>query len=284
MADDQRGPHDYLEFHANFDDPATVSAYDELPLWSSLAGTLLLRHVPLRRDLVVLDVGCGTGFPLIEVAQRLGPASKVYGVDVWDAALERAREKATTRGVENIDIRHADAAALPFADDMFDLIVSNLGLNNFADAPGAVRECRRVLKPDGVVALTTNLQGHMREFYDVFAATLGELGETAALDALAVHIDDRATVDRVRELFVQAGLRLSKLHQESAVLRYSDRSALLRSYFIKLGFLDAWKAVVATERRAPVFARLEANLNAVARDRGELLLTIPLAYVEGRRL
>ena len=41
----------------------------------------LLKHVPLGRNLRVLDVGCSTGFPLLELAQRLGPTCAVVGLD-----------------------------------------------------------------------------------------------------------------------------------------------------------------------------------------------------------
>jgi arsenite methyltransferase len=45
-----------------------VAAYDELPLWSATFGLLLFRHVPMQLGMKVLDVGCGTGFPLLELA------------------------------------------------------------------------------------------------------------------------------------------------------------------------------------------------------------------------
>lgn len=271
---------DYLDSSFNLDRPEAVSAYDELPLWSSYAGALLLRHVPLARDIHVLDIGCGTGFPLLELAGRLGATSHVTGIDVWDAALERARAKALAYGVTNVEIRHADAAALPFEDASFDLIVSNLGINNFADAAAAVGECARVLRPDGRIAITTNLVGHMREFYNAFDATLAEIGESGARAALATHVAHRATIDGVRDLFAAAGLATGTVHEEDETLRFSDGSALLRHYFIRLGFLGAWKAVLPDERRPVVFELLEANLNARASRDGEIRLTVPLAYIE----
>lgn len=232
-------PDDYLSFAAALSDPDAVSAYDELPFWSSLAGNLLLLHVPMRPAARVLDVGCGTGFPLLELAQRFGPASHVTGIDIWDQALDRAREKARTVGVTNIDIRRADAAAMPFEERAFDLVVSNLVVNNFRDPALALSECRRVLSPTGTIALTTNLQGHMREFYDIFAATLRELGATDAGEALHTHIDHRTTVVRLTALLEHAGFELTTVHESSEALRFANGSALLRHHFIKLGFLDA---------------------------------------------
>ncbi len=65
-------------------------------------------------------------------------------------------------------------------------------------------------------------------------------------------------------------------------MRFADGSALLRHYFVKLGFLDGWKSVVEAGRREDVFARLESNLNRASRLRGALELTVPLAYVEAQ--
>lgn len=274
---------DYLDFAVDLNAPDTVTAVDELPLWSAMFGLLLLRHVPIGPGMHVLDIGCGTGFPLLELAQRLGADAVVYGIDPWEAAIDRAKFKARMWNVRNVDIRQGDAASMPFPDGQFDLIVSNLGLNNFDDQEAVLAECRRVCKVSGRVALATNLQGHMQEFYEVLESTLLEFGNEQAISALKLHIAKRATVAGIAALFAKTGFQLSRVYEESAAMRFADGSALLRHYFIKLGFLDAWKNVVGADEREAVFSRLEANLNKFASERGELALTIPMAYVEGTR-
>ena len=132
-----------------------------------------------------------------------------------------------------------------------------------------------------MIALTTNLQGHMREFYDVFAVTLGESGLAAALEALVRHGEHRATVAGLRALLERSGFRVTRVEERTLPMRFADGSALLRHYFIRLGFMDGWKSVVAEADRERVFERLEVNLNTLARERGDLTLSIPLAYIEG---
>ncbi|HVR41775.1 MAG TPA: class I SAM-dependent methyltransferase [Thermoanaerobaculia bacterium] len=258
---------DYLDFVADFTKPDVVDVYDELPLWSATFGLLLLEHVPLRANTIALDVGCGTGFPLLELAQRLGPGSVVHGLDPWELGLARARQKASLRQIENVVFHSGSAASMPFDDATFDLVVSNLGLNNFDDPNACIAECRRVMKRGATLALTTNLVGHMREFYDVFATIDG-----VDRDALHEHIEHRATIAKVRELLHE--FEIVKVIEDSVAMRFANGTALLNHYFIKLGFLDAWKSVVPAAEQRRVFAELEQRL-----DR-ELCLTIPRAYIE----
>ena len=267
-------------FRIDLNDSETVSAYDELPLWSAMFGLLLLKHLPMRRHSTVLDVGCGTGFPLLELAGRLGPTCRVHGIDPWAAAVQRARRKAQIRQASNVSLWQGDAAVLPFPDGQFDLVVSNLGINNFSDPEAVLRECRRVSRPAALLALTTNLQGHMEEFYAVFESTLREMGLQGAVPALQQHIRHRATVEGLAALFERAGFRLSEAREEKGSMRFLDGSALLEHYFIRLGFLDGWKGVLPLEEQEEAFSRLEANLNARSESLGELALTIPMAYVE----
>ena len=72
---------EYLEDQLDWTHPAFVAIYDELPLWSAIFGQFLFKHVQIQRNMKVLDVGCGTGFPLLELAQRLGESCEVYGID-----------------------------------------------------------------------------------------------------------------------------------------------------------------------------------------------------------
>jgi ubiquinone/menaquinone biosynthesis C-methylase UbiE len=272
---------DYLAFAVDWSEPDRIAVYDELPLWSAMAGLLLLEHVPLRAGSRVLDLGYGTGFPLFELAQRLGAKSMVVGLDPWRAPLARVRMKQRVWAVRNAHAVLGDAAAMPLAAGQFDLIVSNLGLNNFDDPAASMAECRRVMDAGGTIALTTNLQGHMREFYEVFAATLREIGLAHAVETLRRHIEHRATVAGVRALLGQAGFQMTRVVERTMPMRLADGSALLRHYFIQLGFLDGWKSVVADGDRVQVFERLESNLNRLAGERGGLTLSIPLAYIEG---
>jgi hypothetical protein len=86
------------------DDAELVSVWDETPLWSAAFGMALLDAVDLRPSIAALDVGCRAGFPLIELAQRLGRSSHVHGVDPGFAVLRITEER--------FSMRFADATAM----------------------------------------------------------------------------------------------------------------------------------------------------------------------------
>src|SRR5262245_11440805 len=96
----------------------------------------------------VLDVACGTGIVARTAADRVGPRGAVVGVDLNEAMLTVAR-----RVRSDIDYRHASASALPFDDDAFDTVVSQMALMFFPDRLGSVREMARVARRSGTVAL-----------------------------------------------------------------------------------------------------------------------------------
>ncbi|GAB3833052.1 methyltransferase domain-containing protein [Kribbella italica] len=231
--------------------------YDELPLWSAPFGQLILDRVPLRRGQTILDIGAGTGFLTIELAQR--SAARVIAVDPWADAMDVLRRKVEYLGLTDVELVVSDAASLDLPDESVDVVVSNLGINNFANASVVLAECRRVLRPGGHLLISTNLAGHMQEFYDV-------LRDHVDQQALDEHLAHRATIDGTLELLRSAGFEAS-VDQTEFTWRFADGTALLNHYFIRLGFLDGWLDL------ADDLSAVEQDLNR----RGELTLTIPAA-------
>lgn len=263
----------------DFDSAAVARHYDELPLWSAPFGQSILERVPLRRGQTVLDVGAGTGFLTVELAQRCGPDSIVIAVDPWRAAMDVVRDKCRYLGLTNVEFREQDVATLHRAADSVDVVVSNLGINNFDDPADVLARCRRWLRPDGTLLMTTNLVGHMAEFYDTFRETLQALGHRDRLPALDAEIDHRATVDTVHAALGAAGFAVTDTVTDSFRMRYADGTTLLAHHFIRLGFLDGWASVVGAGARPSVFADLEHRLNERAGRHGSLDLTVPMACV-----
>ncbi|WP_432520963.1 methyltransferase domain-containing protein [Kineococcus sp. SYSU DK006] len=109
----------------------------------------LLAH--LRPGQSLLDVGCGVGTITADLAARVAPG-RVVGVDVSEEVLATARASAAERGV-HVDLRTADATALPFPDGGFDVVHTHQVLQHVADPVAVLREMRRVARPGGLVAV-----------------------------------------------------------------------------------------------------------------------------------
>lgn len=274
---------DYLHFTYDLNSPDTASIYDECSLWAARFGLFLLNNLELRPNLNILDLACGPGFPLFELAHMYGSSCQVIGVDNWKEAIERARAKLRIHQLPNVQIVEAEAEHLPFADNSFDMIVSNLGINNFADPDTALAECFRVAKPKGRLILTTNPIGHMREFYEVFRATLRELGKQAYLERLEQNEAHRGNKDILIKLLQDNGFHVINIKEEQFQLRYLNGSAMLNHSLTKLGFLSGWRSVVDSGDEELVFTTLESRLNQIAHAEGELRTTVPMLYLEAEK-
>lgn len=271
---------DYLSYVFK-NDEQFINTFDELPLWSASFGLLLLKHLELRPNMKVIDIGSGAGFPLLELAGRLGNSCQLYGLDPWANANNRARQKITDYGLSNVEIMACSAEKIPFENDTIDLIVSNLGINNFSQPALVFDECCRVLKPNGTLALTSNLTGHWKEFYRIFETTLNQLQKTHLLDILKKDEAHRGTIQSIAGLFTKSGFKVSRFYEETFEMKFVDGTAFLNHHFVKLGWLTTWMAIFPKNELAEIFGQLEHNLNLYARESGGLKLTVPMAYIEG---
>src|SRR5262245_20699354 len=252
-------------------DARVVSAFDELPLWSAPFGLRLLETVRLSRGLAALDVGSGTGFPLLELARRLGASGRVFGIDPWAAAIARARDKARAYGLSNVVLLCGVAERLPLRTASIDLVVSNNGLNNVQDVAAALAECRRVSKPGAQLVLTQDLPETMRTFYEAYQAVLGECGLASSVPAVRRHIHEkRRPLEEVRALVTAAGFEIARITEGSFSLRFLDGTTLFAHSFVRLGFLEAWRSIPPARETDRVMALLERRLNEFASRRGEL--------------
>lgn len=265
----------------DLDHPDFAEFFDELPLWSAPFAQRLLERAPLTRGSTIVDVGCGTGFLAIELAQRCGPDAKVYAVDPWPAVMERLRRKLAYHGIGNVELVTAGGEATGLPDACADLIVSNLGINNFADPAAVLAECLRVLKPGGRLMLTTNLMGHMGEAYEALRGVLDDLGLQGRLDALAAHEAHRGTVATVAGRLAAAGFADIAHEETSYPMRFADGTSMLGHWLMRLAFIPAWLEMTGDDAR--ILPALEARLNAAAREGGGLSLTIPVALFEACR-
>jgi ubiquinone/menaquinone biosynthesis C-methylase UbiE len=111
----------------------------------------LVRRLPVRPKGDVLELACGTGIVTHRLRERIDPNFRLVATDLSEAMLAYARNKVKGR----IDWRIADAAALPFKDEMFGTVVCAFGVMFVPDKAKFFSEARRVLVEGGTLLFTT---------------------------------------------------------------------------------------------------------------------------------
>ena len=242
---------------------------------------MLLKHVELKSNQKILDIGSGAGFPLFELAERLGDSCKCYGLDNWKNANARAKKKIKNYAVTNVEVLEGSAEEIPFEDNSLDLIVSNLGINNFDYPEKVFKECFRVLKKNSKLALTTNLNGHWKGFYNIFEVTLRETKRFEEIKKLNEQQEHRGTIATITKLFINSGFRINRIVEEKFEMFFLNGSAFLNHHFVKVGWLSSWLELIPENERKTFFTLLEKNLNLFAEKSGRLTLTVPMLFIEG---
>ncbi|HEV2289121.1 MAG TPA: class I SAM-dependent methyltransferase [Candidatus Acidoferrales bacterium] len=115
----------------------------------------MLAMMQFARDETVLDVGCGGGWLVRELATRV-PRGRVLGIDVSNEMVERARRATTTAKVGNAEFMMSSVDAIPREDSAFDRVVSVESSYYWPDPAAGIREIFRVLKPRGSAWILIN--------------------------------------------------------------------------------------------------------------------------------
>lgn len=107
----------------------------------------------LREGETVLDLGSGGGLDVLVSARRVGPTGWAYGVDMTDDMLALAWKNAADADVGNVTFLKGDIEHIPVPDASIDVVISNCVINLAVDKSAVLAEIRRVLRPDGRVAI-----------------------------------------------------------------------------------------------------------------------------------
>lgn len=108
----------------------------------------------LKPGEVVADLGSGGGLDVFLAARQVGPSGFVYGVDMTDDMLARARRNAEKLGAANVEFRKGHIEDLPLPDESVDVIISNCVINLSPDKGQTLREAFRVLRHGGRLAVS----------------------------------------------------------------------------------------------------------------------------------
>jgi ubiquinone/menaquinone biosynthesis C-methylase UbiE len=223
---------------------------DEIaPVWGTRFGKMLLRNLAVPEKGQVLDISCGTGYPTIEILRRMSDGSRLIAIDASSAMLDVARRKIADLGPlgkKGVFFRtESPVPKLSFADDVYDLVVCNLGLAEMPSVEVALRDFARVAKKGGEVRCTLPLAGTFQEFHDLYREVLIKHDKHEALDRLDRHIARYPTVDHVERCMKSAHLD-GDIEAEEFTLLFKSSREFFFAPVIEYGPLAEWKEIAGS--------------------------------------
>lgn len=271
----------YLELDFDPDSDQLHDVLDELCLWSAPFGLKLLDNILLKKGISVLDIGFCDGFPLTELALRLGQSSTIYGIDPWEAAIRRTKKKISIYNIQNVKIIKGVAENIPLNNNSIDLITSNNGINNVTDLDKTLQECFRILKSGGQFIQTMNLNSTMIEFYEILEKVLQANRMGNELNKMKEQIyKKRKPLDEFLQLLKQHGFSITNVMHDQFDYKFVDGTTLLNHYFIRFAFLSGWKNILPESKQAEIFETIESEMNNIAEINGYFKLSVPFVLID----
>ena len=206
---------DRLSVRRSFERAA--EGYDSTAILQQEIGSRLLSRLDYIRlqPASVLDLGAGTGL-LSKALKHQYRKSQVIALDFAMPMLQKVRRHRAGL-FRKMDCVCADAAMLPFANESFDLVFSNLMLQWCRPVEAYFQEVRRILRPDGLFMLTT-----------FGPDTLMELRQAWSTAGDGVHVHDFTDMHDLGDALLQAGFAEPVMDMEILTATYSDIVPLLR--------------------------------------------------------
>lgn len=190
--------------------------YDELAVLQHEVGKRLLErldYIRLQPD-TILDLGCGTG-QLSGALLKRYRGSRVFGLDLAPGMLRQARAK--SGWWRKPHYLAGDIESLPIADNRVDLLLSNLSFQWCQDLDRVLAECRRVLRPGGLLLFTTFGPDTLSELRSSWRAVDGR-----------VHVNRFIDMHDIGDALLRARLADPVMDVERFTLTYPDVSSLMR--------------------------------------------------------
>jgi SAM-dependent methyltransferase len=204
----------------------------------------------------ILDVGCGCGATVLELARRVAPAGRVVGVDVSEPMLGLAGQRVSAQGLPNVTLHVADAATFPFDAAEFDIAFSRFGVMFFGAPVAAFANIRRALRPGGRLAFLAWRPLADNPWFGVpLAAVLPHVPAPAAPDPEAPGPMSFADATRVERILREAGFAAIELERRDVMMKLSDANELERAAEFATQVGPASRALAAAAPGAQAAAR-----------------------------
>jgi ubiquinone/menaquinone biosynthesis C-methylase UbiE len=220
-----------------------------------------LDHAAPKLGERVIDIGCGSGTTVLDLADRVGPSGYVLGADVSKPFVERARERIAAAGVHQAEIMLCDVSTHIFRANSFDLVFSRFGVMFFADPVATFVNIRKAMKPDGRLALAVFRTPQENKWATAVLAAVRHLLPPIKLPGPEEPGQfSWADAARVRRILETAGFHDVSLtpHDPAMPLAGRGGAAEAASFMSRVGPVVRATSDASEEQRKEVRAALEA--------------------------
>ena len=262
---------------------ARIWEQEIVPVWSEPFGRCLLRRLDVPPKSTVLDAGCGTGYPTFSLLEQMDESSRVIGIDRSGPMLDVARRRAGGLAGKRVFLKVENVERLTFADEVFDVVVSNLMLGETDEPRHALTELHRVTRAGGLLGASLALRGTFVEFLDLFREALERAELEDSLARLDDYVESFPEPEGLVRMVEAAGFVDAQVetHRFSLVFRSS------REFFfapvIEHGFLQRWKELTPGGRAMQqVFLSVKRAIDTYLGP-GPLNLSVSAGCVTARR-
>ena len=236
------------------------------PVWHDRFARLIYRHLPTEDGVFALDVHSGGGRSTYELLERLGPSSRVLGLEADDTLRGMAKARMEVAWKDRVYFRAGDLTDIAdIAADTYDLLVANLVLSDVNDPRQVLSEFKRVVKPGGRIIATLPTAETWAEVEDLFQAVLSDNGRSDAARRLRRLRRLRKSGPDLAQLAASIGVPADHIivEQERFNLLFKSGREFLFSPMVEHGPLRAWKAIVANpEQQQALFWQLKEAIDA----------------------
>jgi SAM-dependent methyltransferase len=241
----------------------------------SPVGRRVLLQAGLKPGMQAADFGCGVGAVTRMLAEMVGPAGTILGIDANAAQLEQARQICKIGGVANVSFLTADACATGLPRESFDLVYCRFLLLHLPDPAACLREMRDVLRPggllvveDGDIATATSVPPTA---LNAFAELFTRLGPTRGLNY--------SLASKLFHLVKVAGFSDPEIEIHQPAMSRGDIGLLLKWSVEEAGPAFVGAGLITSSQ----LERILADMQAAAEDRDVLALAPRMSLVWARK-
>jgi len=242
----------------------------------------LIGDAQIRHGQKVLDLGSGTGYPAILIAQAVGETGSVTGLDLAESMLSLARKKAQRHGATNIKFQEGDITSLPFESNYFDAVTSRFCLMFLPDIPKAVAEIARVLKPGGYLAAAVWSNPNKNPFVQIPVQALSKLTELPKPGPNQPGIFRLAAPGELMGMAKQAGLLSVRDEEVDAESPFNSPDEYYENLLDLAASLKPFFEKLTPEQKKQVESEVKSEIKKFQRE-NQIFLPMAIRLVTARK-